>query len=641
MAKLVLKKMQLENFQGVKNQTIDFGEKSTIIKGQNGAGKSTTANAWYWLFADSNYALAKNPPITPLGMNECISKVMAEIEIDGRPCTVEKSQKYKEKMDDSGKVTSSITNSYAINTVEKSYKDFVAEMTERGLDIERFLIFSHPNAFTLDNSKAGREKMRNTLFEMAEDISDADIAKEIDVPELSVLLDTYRLDEVESMNKSTIRTIIENNGKNNEVINAKIDGMLSSKAVVDLSALTAEKASLEKDIDDLKGQIASIGDKKSEITAEITRLEKEKKQILEKANEDIKTSLGALDTKLVQLDHERAILCANYDLAANEVNSVKHEISLNEEHLNNWRDLYKKVQDEVLDNKDLKCPTCGTEYPADRIEEIKANFESSKNERLNSYKARGEESKANIEKLNSALEEAEKNHSRLHDDIANIDKQMESVKAEISMSPAEVTKNDETDAIDVKIAELEETLKKDNSEIAENINEQIFSKRNKLQEVIGQIAVGERNADVDKKVEELREERRNAEVNKAKAEKIIDQVERFKKYKNDKLTESINKHFSLIKWRLFKTLKNSKVEDDCEPLIDDKPISSCCNGSLITLAKISICADLGRYFNEFYPIWSDDYSLMSSNTSNRVNVDSQFIGLMVTEDKELQIEKGE
>lgn len=642
MARLVLKKMQLENFKGVKNQNIEFGSKSTSIKGENGTGKSTIADAFYWVFADCNYALTKNPAITPLGESECISKVEMEMEIDGKPVTVSKSQKFKSKEDDNGKVVSSVTNSYAINSVEKAYRDFVADMTERGIDMDRFLIFSHPYAFIADTSKKGREDIRNTLFKMASELSDLDIAAGLDgISELNDLLKTYKLDEVEQIQKSTLKKIMEICGKDNSIINAKIDGMLSSKVSADADSLNARKTDLEKDIRELQDQQISIGDRKSEITSEISRLEKEKMQVLDRVNSDIKANLGALKAKLEHLENEKTVLCSEYGLAAMEVNRITSEINITENALNNWRKLYKDVQDESLNENDLKCPTCGTEYSANRIEEIKANFESSKNERLNSYKARGEETKEQLDSLQKSLEKAKERHSDIHKQIADLEKMKNKLGAEMSMSPAEVSKTEETDAIDSKIAELESDLKKDSSEIVESIIEQNHKKREELQDVIGQIAVVERNVEIDKKVETLREERRQAEINRANAEKILSQVERFKKYKNDRLSEDINSHFKIAQFRLFKVLKNGSIEEACDVLIDGKEINSQANQSLQVLARLDILRGLQEFFKEYYPVFCDDFALFTKNSEAKIEIYSQLIKLIATDGcKELVIEGG-
>ena len=75
--KLELKEINLHNFKGCSDRTLAF-DGNTKILGANATGKSTTGDAWYWLLSDCNLALTKNPPITPLGKSECISRVEAE-----------------------------------------------------------------------------------------------------------------------------------------------------------------------------------------------------------------------------------------------------------------------------------------------------------------------------------------------------------------------------------------------------------------------------------------------------------------------------------------------------------------------------------------------------------------------------------
>ena len=68
-------------------------------------------------------------------------------------------------------------------------------------------------------------------------------------------------------------------------------------------------------------------------------------------------------------------------------------------------------------------------------------------------------------------------------------------------------------------------------------------------------------------------------------------------------------------------------------------MSSCANGSLRTLAKVSICSDIQKSQGVAYPIFIEDYSLFSNNTLNRIDIgESQLIGLVVSEDKEITLE---
>lgn len=626
----------MQSFKGIKQQTYNFDSKSANVYGCNGSGKSTLMSAFMWVFTDTDSLMTKNPNVIPIGESECTPTVEIELELDGKPILVAKKQKYKSKEVD-GKTTASSTNTYSINGVDKTFKAFIEDLTERGIDMDRFILFSNPNAFMADTSKAGRDKMRKILFEMASDVSDVDIANELGLNDLKALLEQgYKLEETKAINKSTIKKITDNNGKENEIINARIQGILESKVAADVKELESKKMRLMIQIEELERNISNSADFKSGIQRDIARLELQREDILRQANAGNEKAIAEKDRQIVELDTQRASVLSRKSVLNVELNSLLMEKERVKETLENYRGLYKKVQDEVLDEKDLKCPTCGREYESDRIEEMKAQFEESKNERLNAYKTKGEE-------LNKALAEKETETKNKELQLADLDKeyeelsrQIESVKAEISMMPTKADSSVTTD-IDAQIKQLEDKLALADDSEKDRLKAEIKEKETELNDINNKLAVVSRNSELDAQAEKLRAQRKQDEINKAKAEKTLNQIETIERVKNERLTEQINERFSLVKWRLYDYQKNGEYKPVCEPLIDNKPMTNCANGSLQTLCKISICNDLQKFYGQHIPIFCDDFTLMSSNTIERLEVDTQFIGLVVTENKEIQI----
>ena len=260
---LKINKIVLDNFRGYSHKEIEL-KPFTLIKGQNGSGKSTIFSAVEWVFCDVDSNLVKNPNVVPIGNPECVIEVKIEATMDEKPVTFGKKQKYREKIDEWGKKTSSNTNSYSINDVEKSYTNFIKELNERGIDLDKFLVFSHPNAFLADTSAKGREKIREILFSMVGVVSDQDVALRINATEVANLLETYTLEEIKAKQKSTIKAIKEETGLNNEVINAKIDGLLSSKTKLDVDILKEQKANYEAEILRIESELADISEGKLE-----------------------------------------------------------------------------------------------------------------------------------------------------------------------------------------------------------------------------------------------------------------------------------------------------------------------------------------------------------------------------------------
>lgn len=624
---LTIKRMVIDHFKGAEHLELDFRGKSARVKGVNGSFKTTCAEAWLWLFADCNYALVKNPSITPLGMSECVSRVEADIEIDEKPCQVAKVQKFKSKTDDNGKVTSSVVNTYEINSVSKSYRDFVSDLESRGLDLNNFLILSHPFAFTIDTSKAGREKMRALLFSMTDSLSDSDIASELsNSNELNALLENYRVDEIEQMQKATLRKVNETCGKDNSIINAKIDGLISSKVQGNVAELTKELNKVNSEIEKAEKKSSDNG-----IETEINDVERKLRGIEFEENEKLESQKRQIRNQISDVDMDIEVATARYNTVAYEISNINAQIGSLNKSTENWRGLYKKVQDEVLDDESCKCPTCNRVYAKSKVDKIKSDFEKSKTERLTMYKNNAEKALNEISELEKTKETKANDLDEAKKIISVCKKKKEKLNTELDKLPADVnySKNKEWVSLNKKLSQLETEAASKQPD--DNSIELIFDLKAKANELTKKIGAIEHNADIDAKVESLREDRKQGEINKANAEKILDQVERFKKLKNERLTDSINSHFKIISFKLFDHRKNGEYIDTVEILIDGKPINTCANGSLITLAQISCIDGLQSFFNQHLPVWVDDAALMTKETSSRVELNSQLIWLVATE----------
>ena len=642
--KLTIRSMSLSNFKGCAEKTLDFNNSDVKIVGQNGAGKSTISDAFLWTFADCNTGLVKNPVITPLGKEECETRVEIELEVDGKPLQVAKTQKYKSKEID-GKITSSITNSYEINHVDKSQKNFIAELKERGIDMDNFVIYSSPNAFLADTSKAGRDKIRKILFEMAGDISDLDIAKEMGATEIVSLMEEkgYKLDEIKASTKSTIKKITDNNGKNNEIINSKIDGMLSSKTNVDLKVLQAQKEQYSAEIERIDRELQNGSGEKAKLLEQITALKIEREKIKTAANkkfEDARAEFVA-----VQRDMERNIEEYRFQIGKLDDETARAEtlIAETENDIKKQRELYLLERDKELDENELVCPVCKQDFPAERIREIRADFAKNKAEKLNLIKSTGEQLKAKIEANKAVIDEIKKKRELHVKTLEEMQETLSLVNEKLSKIPNEIIPEETPEYVELtkQITELENKAELSTSEQNADLLDQKNMNKQLLDKVVGEIALANNNSEIDAKVAELRERRKSDEITKAKSEKILSQIDELEMTKNEKLAESINKNFSVIEWHLWDRQKNGEIIAVTEPYIDGKPMSSCANGSLITLAKISICETLQKMRDQRLPIWCDDASLFSKNTIDRINIDTQFIQLIVKDGvTEIEIERG-
>ena len=327
----------LENFRGVKSATYEFAEK-TRIKGCNGSGKSTIISAILWVLADKDYALISNPVIRPVGaIDEVTPSVTIDMVIGDKPVQVQKSQRLKR----SKTGTVSLTNSYMINSVPKSEKDFKEYLTDSGFDFDKFLPCCHPGVLLSGiNNKKERTALRNMLFEMASDITDCDVAsKDPELAELAILLKDYDTEEVAAMQNNTLRKIRDNYGKDGEILRAKIEGLADAKVEV------------EEDI--IKAKIAECDLRLTEVDGQIERKRKEFAEKMKKSSDlmDKKFRLSRMEEDAnKEVSEKKAELRKNIFEVEYKIKSLDRETSMTDSALTSEKSRLKETQEKLKKN---------------------------------------------------------------------------------------------------------------------------------------------------------------------------------------------------------------------------------------------------------------------------------------------------
>ena len=645
--KAKLLSLELNDFKGVKNAKYEFGDK-TKISAENGSGKTTIADAFYWLFTDKNYSLASNPKVRPNDGRECTPTVIAELDVDGKPVTVAKMQKCKvSKPDANGVSKISLTNTYEVNSVPKSERDFKEYLSDLGVDFDKFLQLSHPDVFVAGmNEKKAREQMRNTLFEMAGTISDLEIAKiSAETKEVAELFENYTKEEIEAMQNATLRKIKENYGKEGEILRAKIEGLESAKVDIDTAELELGKkavAELIKSNKEKQDDVLKQYEEYQKLSDGVLELQFELNDLQRKANEENNKKRAEIEDKISEkqflLKHaERTIHDTEHmiEVTMKNIDALKQNLFV-------ARDDWKSANERVFDEKSLVCSCCGQEYPIEKKEQLRADFESHKAEELkratdfgNKTKEMLDKEKIRLEKLEKELPEHEKSLEMLNSAIADLEKQLSELQQVIDISDREDVK-----AIKEQISEKEKAMQSSNS--ADEIRNQLKAELEELQEQYNeferQIAKASNNVEIDEQILELRAKQGEYEQSKADCENILYQLSLVSRKKNELLTEEINKYFKIVKWKLFDYQKNGGYVDCCIPLIDDRQFSTSTNKGREILAKLDIISGLQKFFGQSYPVFLDNAESLSEQTTNRIDMDCQLVMMAVSEDKELRIE---
>lgn len=642
--KATIKRISLENFKGVKNATYQFDGKNVSAIGQNGAGKTTLFTAYMWLMADKDSDLKSNPNIRPLGTEECTPRVEIVFNNGDFDITVAKIQKCTVKKGKNGGAdTVSLSNSYEVNSVEYGERDFKKKMAEYGFDFDLFLPLSHPDVFTSQKSA----DMRKVLFGMASEQSDFDIALQTDdCVEATNLLKMYTFEEVKAMQNATLRKIREEYGKDGEILRAKIEGMEQSKTDIDVAELELQKKALNEQIVENKAKQEDISkefeeQKKAsdgviELQFELNDLQRKANEELEKKRREIRAEIDNVDWQLKEVRHQ-------IRLNKQDIEIAQKSIEKNTVLINSTRENWKAANERVFDENSLICRYCGQEFQEERKDQITADFRKNREEELafltkrgNELKAAIDKDKAEIEQLKSTLKENEEEEINLAESIKGLEKCLEEVPKSVDISD-----RPEVQEIKRKIAEKEAAMNKGDSaeDMRKKLKGEEYYLQSQLTEVEKQLALAEKNVEIDEQIAELRKKQSEFEQNKANAEKILYQLDLVSKRKNELLTDQVNSHFKLVKFRLFDYLKNGNVVDDCEPTIDGKSLKDHSNGALRVLAKLDIVDGLQRFYGQHYPVFAEDFSLVTDNTECWIDMDCQLIKLVAEKGvKELKIE---
>ena len=633
--------MRVTNFMNTHDETFKFFDK-TMVSARNGVGKSTLINAYMWLMFDTDAELHSNPSVRRTVDGEPINDMDVSVEvildIDGKIVTARRVQKRKFKKDDSGYTDD---NTYFVNDVPKTLKAF-NEYFE--IDMKALQICSNVNAFLLKKDK----DIREYLFGKVKNITDLDISRSKDtLSELTGLLEKYTKEEIEAMNKASMKKIKE------EI--PILDGQIKEKerdvtenADIDLSSLELLKNTIKEKIAENEKTQNDISLQLSEydsMSAKIMELKFEQGELQRKANEENIQERKNIESKISEKkfllsktdgsvrDTERNIIC------------VENDIKKSEKLLESVRTEYKYVQTLEFDENSLICSYCGQEYPSDRKEQIKAEFEDKKANDLQAITEKGnsinkllKEQKLKLEELEKELPEHVQSVNMLNESISSLQVEMNRLPQSIDISGTEEYK-----AIQSEISELQAKLSGQINfdDIKKSLKEEFTRLNSELIEVEKRIA----KADISEKqarLEELRQQRVNFEQKESDCQKILDLLTELDKEKNATLVDNINSMFGLVKWKLFDYAKNGGYKNVCIPMIDDRSILTIASnkGNRI-LGRVDIVNSIQKIEGLNVPIFLDDVeSLDDENIKKAVSLlNCQVIILKVTNGEKLRFEE--
>ena len=267
--------------------------------------------------------------------------------------------------------------------------------------------------------------------------------------------------------------------------------------------------------------------------------------------------------------------------------------------------------------------------PEDKIEQLKADFESRK------VKAKESAAKRLSDAKEAFMSEKKDNLERIKafgfDKKHTIDGLTEKNK-ELNVEIESLKKREQE--LVAKGEELSKQLDKIPKEADYTQNEEYMKLHEQREKVFAEIEK-EKSSWYNERIAELQDEKKEIGQKVADQEQILYLLEEFVRFKLNKISESINSHFDTVNFKLFEMQLNGGMRDCCECTVNGVPYSTLNSGHRI-VAGLDIIRSLSKMYGVECPIFIDNAE--SLNEFNVPDMDAQLILLSVSDDKKLEVE---
>ena len=665
MKQIQFKKLRLLNFCGIRNAEYEFGDELTIIKGKNGLGKSTIANAiLYTLFGKDINGNSLDIKTFDKDHN-IIREIPHEVELTVRVhCIGEEGASNQVII-----LKRKLTDSWDVDKCTNTYKYFVNGDICTANDYCNVVDSICPyDAFRLCSSSRhfvclSWQEQRNKLQALVGNISTDDITQGDEKFDFVV----------EALRKQDIDKYVHHLKYSRKEVQDQLDSVpirleelnKSLPKAQDWEALATEKAQLNEKLVELANKIQEIRTG----GADKVRLDAIRKKIdfAEKRKRNMEQSAMNLATEQAT-KHQSDVITAN--IAATKAQSLVDDLKATmrgyTESEIHAKDKKKECERKVADinnrldelsksrwswnAEDGICPHCGQPLPAedverikkeskDRFNEHKSNASKKIQEEFNGIQQEYTDAKNILEKLdndrmvttnqlvkaNKTLKEAEfkkrevdAEKPKTYEQILAEKEEYQQVVKELADLQAELDKPSETEETSKMLTELEKE------------REPIGIRYNEVLELLGKKEAFDR---ITARIAEINEYKLTYRAQLDELDKQLDVVREYNQKADQLLEDRVNEHFRFVKWSMFKTNLKGEREATCECYHDGVPYRR-----LNTAAKVNAGIDIAYTFAKYNEIEVPMLLDECESVNHPICRGGQQIRMVVTTDDELKFE---
>ncbi|WMW46641.1 hypothetical protein RFN66_18755 [Bacillus paralicheniformis] len=641
-----LLRLELLNFKGIKQFTLDTRGENVKVFGDNATGKTTLFDAFIWLLFDKDSQYKQDFAIKTLTKeNEAISGLNHTVAglflIDGVELSLKKvySEKWTKKRGSTESVFSGHTTDYFINEVPSKKKDFNAQVSSIIAE-DKFKLITSPSFF---NEQLKWQDRRKILLEISGDITADEVFKEN--PSVTALESILKKRSLEDHRK-VIATKQSEINKQLQAIPVRINEIQQSvegTSNLDEQEIYDEINFLQSEIETLEDEAraARNGKAVSEKRTKILQLENELQVIKNALKEKEFSKIREVTERIFPLQNRLNEISL-------EIKSHKRQLLFEKENLNrlnteiqSLRQSWHVKNAETFDQHQTECPTCGQELPQEQIDKAIENFNLSKSRALTEINEQGlklsvekEKSEGTIKELESKITNLQASYESEEEIFLSLQNELESAqkdKPDISTDPHYQNKQAEIEAVRKEIQQLESST----DEAVQLIKDKINGKKQEILLFQKDQAKISHARQINERIKQLEQEQKDLSKQYEKLQHQLFLIEEFMRTKVNLLEEKINSKFKYARFKLFKDKINGGLEETCETLYEGVPYSSGLNNA----ARINVGLDIINTLNDYYGISAPIFIDNSEAVTSLIDTHSQIISLNVSEqDKQLRVE---
>ena len=642
--KIQLVSLTLENFKCHEHLEIRFNGRNASIYGKNASGKSSVYDGLTWLLFGKDSQGKKDFDMKPLTLegivkdHAAVTSVEAVLLADGTERKLKRTyyEVWSTKRGSADATFDGHSSDYFVDDVPCKKNEFTRRVGEI-IEESTFRILTSISYFA---SELPWQERRAALFDVAAVATDEEIlASEVKFAPLAEAVQGLTLDDYRKMLTAQRKGL-------NKVRNdtpARLDEC--KKTIADLSDI---------DFDLLERQRAEAQRKRTAIQRELDQAEHDGGQT------ELQNQLAATRNEMARLENENAAyrLAQKQAQGMDETAVVRQSLStLRAQENRRQRDLeYLRGRKTALEGEIAACrsqwaavngerfqggvcPTCGRLLPKDKLEASKAAFEEEKEHR------KGEVVEA-ANRAKVALKGVQKDIAKLEREASEGQKQAEELNARLQQAESAprmeimdmegyAAHRAELEALAAELQGKLDGLDKHSAARRKMLRDALTNADRELGRLSGELSKKAALEYANNRMEELRTQAAAASDELNRMDGMLYLCDEFTRYKAKFIEESINRRFSLVRFRLFREQINGGLEDCCDVTVGGVPYATGLNSGAKVNAGIDIINTLSRHYGAQVPLFIDN----AESVTDLYQADTQVIRLVASKaDKELRCE---